>query len=127
MSDFLDSYAAEHAGESGVLYDVNGDNQAVGLLLIGAGALSVYEAQHAIKEDAEPYMAVSMPCGEATVYDTKASVPHANTPCSCGKVGHWFVYWVNPPALLGDRTYRLLDKDKPSVTTTTEKPSSSQK
>lgn len=92
---FLHDFAAQNAPDGGVLYDVNGDNTAVGVLIVGDGrTLQTMERQKGITEDSDPYISIGMPCGQVVSYQARSDFPRVNMPCPCGKAGHWVVYWM---------------------------------
>ncbi len=132
MSAFLDEQALLHASPTGVLYDVNGDNQAVGILIHGDGrTLKTYETQLGIAADTQPYATIFMPCGQARVIESKDQFPKVGLPCSCGKEGHWFIYWTEPsdsaPPSEEPTSVETVSTKEPEPATTDSKPSTSTK
>lgn len=90
--DFLTEMAQTHASPSGVLYDLNGDGMAVGILI---HALSGPELEmHLRHQGVEFPHAIFMPCGQALVFEDYDHFPTGNYPCPCGKPEHFMVYYV---------------------------------
>lgn len=96
-NDFLIDFAQTHAPDGGILYDVNGDNNYVAVLIHGDGrALQTLEHQRGITAATQPYLILSMPCGQSRTFESRDEFPDSGTdiPCPCGHKGHQLVVWI---------------------------------
>jgi hypothetical protein len=97
--EYLEPAIVTHSGGPGVVHDLNvshGQSYAAYSFygLSKDEGLAVLEAQLRFDESRAPYVALTMPCGEQAVYETKADFPAVTTACTCGDPNHWFVYYL---------------------------------